>query len=195
MTWSSHSWGWKLTGHTRQRVLLTWETTLEFHLTAALFGTFQVSLGFLGATRILGLICPRHLKCRQHRADGRSRPAIIDEGLSQNLSPGFKCSNIGITWEKRFLGSKHNNPSDDPESCNLLLASSSSARCLGCTAEKQEVLKWKRPQRPFHFWRKLVGQGHSGGHEDTTNYSPGLLTCGWVFVPTVPVARNIKPEI
>lgn len=52
------------TGHTRHKAPLTWEATFELHFTVALFGTFQAPFGILRATWILGLICPRDLKCK-----------------------------------------------------------------------------------------------------------------------------------
>ena len=119
ITLSSHSWGRKLPIR-QAKSPLTWQATLELHLTAALFRTFQVPLGFLGAACIVGLLCSRHLKCREHRVDGRGQPTFTYAISSKVFTSRLKEQQYRRHMRKKFMGSKHS-PSDNLEPQSLTL--------------------------------------------------------------------------
>lgn len=100
MTWSSHSWGWKLTGHTRQSsAYLKGDSWVSSYCCPAWdFPGFPwVPRGHMN----LGAHLSQASEIRQHRADGRGQPAIIDEVPL----PGF-ISRLQVQQYRYHVGKK-----------------------------------------------------------------------------------------
>ena len=152
-----NSWGWKL--HFRQAYQAksphTWKTTLELHFTVSLFRTFQGPLGFLGAACILGVLCPRHLKCRKAQSWWERLACGHFRHLLWDIISGSSSSNTGVTWEKRFMGSKHS-PSDNLEPHSLTWTSSSLARISPHSTESGRFQTGKGPWGHFVSWESVL---------------------------------------
>lgn len=75
--------------------------------------------------------------------------------LLWDIISGSSSSNTGVTWEKRFTGSKHS-PSDNLEPHSLTLTSSSSARISTHSIESGRVQTGKGPWGHFVSWESVL---------------------------------------